>query len=116
MMRRLVTLQLALPLVGVFSSPLLASDLYWDGTGTSWNNASSWSTASGATTPDPGVKANGGDIARFNISTVNAPQTVNLDANQNAAGLVFTSTGPVNIRSGSGSNTLTIGANGMTVD
>ena len=57
-----------------------AANIFWDGTGTSWNAASFWSTAGNATTPDPAAKPGAGDIANFNISTVNSAQTVNLDA------------------------------------
>src|SRR5262249_16477672 len=57
-----------------------------------------------------------GDIAIFNITTVNSPQTINLDAAQSAMGLVFNSTAAVLIQSGSGANTLTLGASGITVN
>ena len=93
-----------------------AANLFWDGTGTGWNTPSSWSTVNNATTPDPAAKPGAGDIANFNISTVNSAQTVNLDAAQAALGLVFGSSGTVLIQSGSGSNTLTLGTSGITVN
>lgn len=94
-----------------------AATLYWDGTGTSWNLASSWSIASNAITPDPAQSPGAADVANFNISTLNAAQTVNLDAPQASLGLIFNSTGTVLIQSTSGggaANSLTIGANGIT--
>ena len=93
-----------------------AANLFWDGTGTGWNTPSSWSTVNNATTPDPAAKPGAGDIANFNISTVNSAQTVNLDAAQAALGLVFSSSGTVLIQSGSGSNTLTLGTSGIMVN
>ena len=51
----------------------------------------------------------------FNITTVNSSQIVNLDAPESALGLVFNSTGPVLIQTGSGANTLNLGASGITV-
>ena len=93
-----------------------AGNLYWDGTGTSWNTASSWSTSSSATTPDPAAKASSTDNAHFNITTVNTAQTVNLNGAQSALGLIFNNAGPVVIQTGSGTNTLTLGESGITVN
>jgi autotransporter-associated beta strand protein len=93
-----------------------AATLYWNGAGTSWNTVSDWSTASGATTPNPAAVPGSGDIADFNITTVNSTQIITLDANQNASGLIYGSTGIVNINSGTGTNTLTIGSSGITVN
>src|SRR5207247_1490990 len=90
-----------------------ATNIFWDGTGTGWNSASSWSTASNATTPNPASPPGSSDIEFFNIITNNAAQTVNLNANQSALGLNFTSSGAVFIQSGAGTNTLTLGASGI---
>lgn len=91
------------------------ANIYWDGTGTSWNNVASWSTVAGAPTPNPAGKPSGSDVAIFNITTVNTAQTVNLDAAQAALGLTFNSSGGVVIQSGAGTNALTIGAGGINV-
>jgi autotransporter-associated beta strand protein len=94
-----------------------AATIFWDGTGSSWNNAASWSTVSNATTPNPAAPPGAGDIATFNITSVNTAQTVNLDAAQSALGLAFNSTGTVLIESASGggsTNSLTLGASGIT--
>src|SRR5262245_16100955 len=88
---------------------------YWDGTGTDWNTASFWSTTNAATTPDPAAPPGASDIAFFNITSVSAAQTVNLNAAQSALELIFGSTGPVLIQTGSGANTLSIGASGIAV-
>ena len=34
-----------------------ADTIYWDGASASWNTAANWTTAAGAATPDPGVRA-----------------------------------------------------------
>lgn len=98
-----------------FSPSLEAANLLWDGTGTSWNNAASWSLFSNATTPNPAAKPGASDTAIFNIETVNTAQTVNLNAAQAAQGLFFSSTGPVTIQTGTGTNTLSLGSGGVTV-
>ena len=116
-MRKSISLLVLCWVITVFGlSTARAANIFWDGTGTSWNAASFWSTASNATTPDPAAKPGAGDIANFNISTVNSAQTVNLDAAQAALGLVFNSTGTVLIQTGSGTNTLTLGTSGITVN
>src|SRR5436190_3176593 len=76
--------------------------LFWDGTNTSWNTNTAWSVVSNATTPDPVSPPGAGDVANFNITTVITPQTVNLNASQSAAGLIFSSSGTVLIQTGSG--------------
>ena len=93
-----------------------AATIFWDGTGTTWNGTTPWSTVSNATTPDPAAKPGASDIADFNISTLNTSQTVNLDAPQSAQGLIFSSTGAVLIQSGAGVNTLTLGTSGITIN
>ena len=75
-----------------------AANRFWDGIGTSWNAAAPWSTVSNATTPNPALKPGAADTAIFNITAVNTPQTVNLDAAQSALGLVFNSSGSVLIQ------------------
>ena len=78
-----------------------AANSYWDGTGTSWDTpllVHVWQLE----TPDPLAKPGASDIAFFNITTANSPQTVNLDAAQAALGLNFTSTGTVLIESSAG--------------
>ncbi len=92
------------------------TSIYWDGTGTTWNAVSDWSTASGATTPDPLAVPGALDFAIFNATTVNTDQFITLDAAQSALGLIFNSTGQVNIASGAGANTLSIGTSGITVN
>src|SRR5438309_2098506 len=98
-------------LVFASGAPLLlaasasAANLYWDGTGTTWNAVAPWSTASTATIPNPVAIPGSSDVANFNISTVNSSQTVNLDAAQSALGLIFSSTGNVLIQTGAGTNT-----------
>jgi len=101
--------------IGLLPRCASAAIVSWDGTGTGWNVASSWSTDQSASTPDPATPPGANDLADFNISTVNTPQTVNLNAAQAAAGLLVDSTGSVLIQSGSGTNTLSLGLGGIAL-
>jgi autotransporter-associated beta strand protein len=118
--RRRLSELVALVSTSILSPELVvAADKYWDGTGMSWNNASSWSTSLNTPTPDPAAKPGASDIAFFNIKTVNSPQTVDLNAAQAALGLDFSSTGTVLIESAAGggsANALTLGTQGITVN
>ena len=96
------------------SAPSRAATIYWDGTGTLWSAAASWSSASGSTTPDQLPVA--ADIAQFNISLVNTAQTVSLNANQSIAGLIFSSTGTTLLQGGGTNRVLTLGTSGIVVN
>jgi len=57
------------------------------------------------------------DVVHFNIAGQNSNETVSLDLNQAANGLVFDSSGTVTIASGDpGTNTLTLGGSGIVVN
>lgn len=94
-----------------------AATIYWNGTGTDWTTTLDWSTASGATTPNPAAVPGATDTAAFNISTVSAAQTVNLNGNQSVAKLDFLAgaTGGVTLLGGGTDRTLTLGANGIGI-
>ena len=108
----------ALLVAAVLVTPIrtMAATLFWDGSGTGWNAAASWSTASDAALPDPSSPPGSGDLASFSISSVSLAQTVNLNAAASASGLTFNSPGATTVQSGSGTNMLTIGSNGITVN
>ncbi len=94
-----------------------ALNIFWDGTGTTWNALTPWSQLNNATTPNATSITGNTDTANFNITTLNTAQTVNLDAAQSALGLSFNSTGTVLIQStsvGGSANSLTLGAGGIT--
>lgn len=114
--RTRVLVSFLLATLGSGAVSLNAATIFWDGTGTSWSATSSWSTASGATTPDPGAVPGSADLVQFNISPENSAQTVDLDAARSVLGSVFSSAGTVLIQSGVGSNTLTLGTSGITVN
>jgi autotransporter-associated beta strand protein len=88
---------------------------YWDGTGASWNATASWSENASAATPNAPVPA-AGTRAIFNITGVTAAQTVNLDGDQSAAGLVFNSTGTTLLQGGGTNRTLVLGNSGITIN
>ncbi|HYO09377.1 MAG TPA: autotransporter-associated beta strand repeat-containing protein, partial [Tepidisphaeraceae bacterium] len=96
-----------------------AATLYWDGVSSGWNLPASWSTASGATTPDPATVPGIGDDAIFNIAGANANQIISLNANQAANSLTFNSTGTTLIQgntAASANRILTLGAGGITLN
>ncbi len=102
-----------------FIAPALGippTEIYWDGTGSSWNSLGSWSTGAG-TTSDPGSLPSTLNVADFSISTVNTAQTVNLDAAPSVAGLNFlsTNTATTTLQGGGTNRTLTLGSSGITV-
>ena len=96
-----------------------AATIYWDGTSTDWSLVGSWSTAVGATTPDPSAVPGAADIANFSISTITATaQTVNLNADRSVTGLIFlgTNTAATTLQGGGTNRTLTLGASGIVVN
>jgi fibronectin-binding autotransporter adhesin len=95
--------------------PASAAPIYWDGTLTDWGALGAWSTAVGATTPDPTVLPGTGDVATFSISTVTTAQTVNLNGARSVGGLSFlgTNTAATTLLGGSAAQTLTLGASGI---
>ncbi len=97
------------------SSPARAATLYWDGNSASWSTLEEWSEAFDATSPDPALIPGSLDTVHFNIAGLNIDETVTLDADQSAKGLVFDSTGTVTIASGIDASKLTVGSSGIVV-
>ncbi|MEI6606292.1 MAG: glycine-rich domain-containing protein [Verrucomicrobiota bacterium] len=108
----------ALSLAALLVQPCAqAATIYWDGPSAGWDTAANWSTAVGATTPNPGAIPGVADVANFSISTVNAATTVSLNANQSVLGLSFlgTNTATTTLLGGGTARTLTLGSSGITV-
>jgi autotransporter-associated beta strand protein len=100
----------------VLTDCINAANIYWDGTtSTSWADITNWSTSNTNAIPDPLAVPGVADLAVFNSSTVNTPQTINLDLNRAVAGLQFVSPLQTTIQSGAGTNQLSIAANGIIV-
>ena len=116
--RRLLSVSalLAAACLGLGTSAAKGANLYWDGGNGSWNTATNWSTVSGAVTPDPSAVPGVADVAVFNITGVNANESITLDAAQSVSGLVFASTGTVTLQPGSGAFSLTIGSAGLVLN
>ena len=95
-----------------------AAAIYWDGTGTGWDAVASWDTAVDGTGGDPALIPGAADVADFSINTLNTAQTVNLNGDQAALGLVFlgTNTATTLLQGGDTNHSLTLGANGITVN
>ncbi|WP_367875239.1 beta strand repeat-containing protein [Luteolibacter sp. Populi] len=93
-----------------------AATLYWDGPTAGWDAVANWSTAAGATTPNPAAVPGAADDVIFNIDPVDGATTVNLNNAQSARGLSFNNTGTTLLQAGGTNRILTLGAGGMTVD
>lgn len=92
-----------------------AATYYWDGTSASWNTLGNWSTASGATTPDPLALPSAADDAIFNITPVNGAETITLDADQAVGAITFNNTGTTQLTGNGTDRTLTLGMGGITI-
>ena len=53
-----------------------ADTLFWDGTQTTWDLVSAWSTDANNADVDPGAIPGASDVASFNISPLNALYSV----------------------------------------
>jgi fibronectin-binding autotransporter adhesin len=93
-----------------------SADIYWDGITGGWDVVTNWSTASGATTPDPAAVPGASDTAIFNITTANGDETISLNAAQAALGLVFNNTGTTLLQGGGTNRVLTLGTGGIVVN
>jgi autotransporter-associated beta strand protein len=98
------------------SNAASAADIYWDGITGGWDAVANWSTASGATTPDPVAVPGILDNAIFNITTANGNEVVGLNASQSALGLIFNNTGTTALEGGVANQALTLGTGGITVN
>lgn len=97
--------------VWAVSLPAGAAQLWWNGTGTTWNVNTDWSTTSGGGSP-PASPPGSADTAIFNITSLTTAQNITLDFSQAALGLQFNSAGGVSISPGAG-GTLSIGTGGI---
>ena len=98
-----------------------AANIYWDGTGspaTGWEAVGNWDTAADGSGGDPAAVPGAADVANFSISTLNSAQTVKLNGDRAAQGLVFlgTNTAATNLLGGNADHTLTLGTGGITVN
>jgi hypothetical protein len=104
--------------VALTGQAVFTATFYHDHAGGAWGVNTSWSTADDATTQDPAGAPGAADDTVFNISTVNANQTLAFNnTTSSAKSILFRSTGTVTFRSQSGSvRTLNLAAGGLTVN
>jgi autotransporter-associated beta strand protein len=113
---------LACAVMAVFTIPQAKADtLYWDGVNGNWSNVANWSTASDATTPNPGAAPGALDDTVFNITGADANSEVSLNsANRSAYSMTFVSSGTIlfkrsSVDSTTSANSILLGAGGMTM-
>src|SRR5437660_5530698 len=116
-LKKFLALSLGLAVGGLSAHSSLAGTIYWDTAASgNWSDVTKWSTASGATTPDPSLAPAIGDDVVFNITGVNGAETISLNGNQAANTLTFNNTtGSTIIQSTVADQTLTL-ASGITVN
>lgn len=111
-----VPLALAVACASVLANTSVhAAAIFWDGSGTSWNDVVSWSQAADAAEPNPAAVPGAADVATFVSSTAVAAQNVNLDGPQSVLGLETT---PANLflttlRAGGTNTILNLGTGGI---
>ncbi|MBX3741646.1 MAG: PEP-CTERM sorting domain-containing protein [Akkermansiaceae bacterium] len=112
------TLLFVLPLSAALH--VQAGTIYWDGSGGSpggWATAANWSTAEGASSPDPTAAPGAGDDVVFNTSVHDVDTIVTTGIAISARSLTFNNTETTTIRSSSGTaRNLLLGGGGITVD
>ena len=95
-------------IAALLSATSASAASYWNGGDGSWNTPSQWDTL---TIP---VSA---DSVHFNLAGQNTNESITLDADQAALGLVFDSTGTVTINSGDpATSKLALGSGGVTLN
>ncbi len=109
----------ALTAVTLLSQHASAIPIFWDsGTG-NWATLAAWTTAAGATTPDPLAIPGANDDLTFNRTGANTNNVITLAADRSARSLTFSSTGTSLFRANASGTTtarsLTIGSVGISV-
>ena len=98
---------------GVTLPPAQAVDVYWNGSGSSWNELESWSTTTDIAGPNPELMAGSMERATFNTAALATAQTIELDAAQSIRGIAFTSAGTVLLQAGGEDRILTLAEGGI---
>ena len=90
--------------------------IYWTGTESTWSSSTAWSTTAGAVLPTPGSVPGATNDVVFGISPIFwLNQTVNLNADQAALSISFTSGGTTTLQGGGTNRNLTLGTGGLTI-
>ncbi|MFM8529195.1 MAG: beta strand repeat-containing protein, partial [Ilumatobacteraceae bacterium] len=104
--------------LGGLARPACAATYWWNTTTTGlWSTGTNWSNAAtGGTSGTAPANSFGTDDAVFNQTSVNGMTIVELDAARSINGMTFLNTGSTLLRANaSGTQTLTLGAKGITV-
>ncbi|MCW1921197.1 autotransporter-associated beta strand repeat-containing protein [Luteolibacter arcticus] len=99
---------------GLLDVTNITADLYWDGTGTSWQAPAAWSVSPLDAAFNPTTPPDLNNLTRFGSDGLTLDQTVNLNGDQVTPAMVFTSPVLFTFLGGNADHTLTLG--GLTVD
>lgn len=99
---------------GLLNNTNSVGNYHWDGTGTSWAAAASWSFSPIDGTPDPMDPPIAPSVLRFGTTDIFTDQTVQLNGDQSAGGLLFISPSLFTFVGGDADRSLTLG--GLTVE
>lgn len=104
---------------GIVRPVTAQSTYYWNSASspaTLWSNTANWWTTDGGAT-NPATPPGASELVQFNSTGVNGPTTVQIDAATSVLGMTFANSGTTLLDSSSTtSNTLTLGASGITIN
>ncbi|MFD0893891.1 autotransporter-associated beta strand repeat-containing protein [Luteolibacter ambystomatis] len=101
---------------GLINNTNTASDLYWDGTGTSWGSSGSWTVDPSNAAIDPTNSPVATTAVLFGANGLTTTQQVDLGGNQAVSQLTISSPVAFNFAGGGTTSNLTVGSSGITLN
>jgi len=101
---------------GLVNNTNESSEYYWDGTGTAWASATSWSYAAANPANNPATAPDATKQAIFGGDGLVTNQTVSLNGSWGLSKMTFTSPVAFNFAGGGTDSDLTVGAGGITLN
>ena len=100
---------------GLLKNTNSSAECFWDGTGTAWAAAASWTYLATDPSVNPPAAPDLTKLAIFGANGLVSDQTVQLGGNQGSAGMTFTSPVAFNFTGGGTDSTLALGTAGITI-
>ncbi|WP_035609202.1 autotransporter-associated beta strand repeat-containing protein [Haloferula sp. BvORR071] len=91
-------------------------DSYWDGSGTSWASAASWSISPTNAASNPGAEPGINNPTFFGSNGLTADQVIALNGDQATTGMSFTSPVAFSFTGGNANHVLTVTTGGISMD